>query len=280
VAYLKANETSGVVLADSAGANPATLRNVYGPGSAVVAGRIDHAGQRDFYTFTLAEAKLLYFDSLTQNASLNWTLTGPRGTVVNARSFTASDSFEFGAGSPVLDLVAGDYTLMVDAPGDQTSPYAFHLYDLSLATPITPGELVNGQLTPARETDLYRFEAVAGERFYFDAQRFTGGWDLNWRVVNPYGKVVFDRTSFSNDSQIVTLELSGTYTVLIEGRVQATDTASYRFMAQRIADEVKPLVFGEAQGIENRQWTPGQVAGGNALYLDGGTYGEVATNAS
>src|ERR1044071_10221036 len=109
------------------------------------------------------------------------TSTGPGRAVVNARSFTASDSFEFGVGSPVLDLVAGDYTLMVDAPTDMTAPYAFKLLDLSQATTIVPGDLINGTLTPSRETDLYRFDAVAGERFYFDAQRQTGGWGMNWR---------------------------------------------------------------------------------------------------
>ena len=46
---------------------------------------------------------------------------------------------------------------------------------LSQATTIVPGDEINGTLTPSRESDLYRFDAVAGERFYFDAQRVTGG---------------------------------------------------------------------------------------------------------
>ncbi|MGH2400957.1 MAG: LamG domain-containing protein, partial [bacterium] len=138
---------------------------------------------------------------------------------------------------------------------------------------------MNGQLTPSRETDLYRFEAVAGERFYFDAQRATGNTDaIYWRLVDPYGKVVFDRTSFNSDVGLLTLEADGLYTLFIEGRVGSTGTASYRFMAQRIADDVRPLVFGEAQGIDNRQWTQGQLNG--ALYLDGGMYGEVAGNSA
>jgi len=56
VMYLKANEGTGLVLGDAAGANSAQLKNVYSTGSGVVAGRIDHPGQRDFYTFTLATA--------------------------------------------------------------------------------------------------------------------------------------------------------------------------------------------------------------------------------
>src|SRR6266568_3411557 len=279
VLYLKANEGTGTLLGDASNhGNNAQLRNVYTAGSAVVAGRIDQPGQRDFYTFTLAQAKLLYFDSLTQNASLTWTLSGPRGTVVNARSFTASDSFEFGAGSPVLDLVAGDYTLMIDAPADQTSPYAFHLFDLSQVTAYTPGTVTEAVLSPSRENDVYRFDATAGDRFYFDAQRVTGGADIYWRLVNPFGKLVFDRTSFANDVGILTLELTGSYVLLIEGRVGATDTTTYRSNAQRISDDVTPLVFGQAQGIDGRQWTRGQLGG--AAYLDGAMYGEVANNAT
>jgi len=201
--------------------------------------------------------------------------------VVSARSFTASDSLEFGTGAtPVLDLVAGDYTLMVDAPADQTSPYAFRLFDLSQATSYTPGTVTEATLSPSRETDLYRFEATAGERFYFDAQRVTGGADIYWRLVNPFGKLVFDRTSFAADIPgILTLELTGTYVLLIEGRVGATDTTSYRFNAQRISDDVNPLVLGQASGVDGRQWTAGQLGAG-ALYLDGTAYAEVASNAS
>src|SRR4030095_9264068 len=193
------------------------------------------------------------------------------------RSFTASDSFEFGTGSPVLDLVAGDYTLMVDAPGDQTSPYAFHLYDLTQVTAYTPGTVVTGDLTPSRESDLYQFQASAGDRCYCDAQRVTGGADIFWKLVNPFGKIVFDRTAIASDVGILTLELTGTYTLLIEGRVGSTDATTYRFNAQRIADDVKPLVFGQAQGVDGRQWTTGQLGAG-ALYLDGTSYGEVAAN--
>src|SRR5262249_59848073 len=94
-------------------------------------------------------------------------LAGPAGIAVNARSFTASDGFTF-SGSPVLSLPAGSYTLTVDATTDATGAYQFRLVDLASATPLTPGTPVNGTLDPAAETDLYRFTAAAGDRFFFD----------------------------------------------------------------------------------------------------------------
>jgi hypothetical protein len=74
--------------------------------NATTTGSIAHAGQRDFYTFTLDEDGRYYFDSLTNNSNLNWTLTGPRGTVISARSFISSDSAD---GFSLVNLVAGDY---------------------------------------------------------------------------------------------------------------------------------------------------------------------------
>ena len=117
-------------------------------------GDILRAGQRDIYTFSLAQAKQVYFDSLTNNSNLTWTLTGPRGAVVSGRRFDQSDS---GDALSLLDLAAGDYQLVVDLPGDATlSTYSFRLLDLSgpLVQTLTPGTPFQGQtLNPGNETE-------------------------------------------------------------------------------------------------------------------------------
>ena len=66
-------------------------------------------GETDVYTFTLASASNLYFDSLSDNGNLQWTLTGPAGTAVNQRSFTNSDWFA--SQQELRNLPAGDYRL-------------------------------------------------------------------------------------------------------------------------------------------------------------------------
>src|SRR5262249_43770341 len=75
----------------------------------VIDGAVAQPGQTNSYTFNLANASQLYFDSLTNDSSLIWTLTGPRGLEVNSRAFT-SDAQNFGQ-NPILSLIAGDYTL-------------------------------------------------------------------------------------------------------------------------------------------------------------------------
>ena len=140
----------------------------------VTSGTIGITGEQDQYTFHLAAASQMYFDSLTSIGNLNWTLAGPAGTAVSSRPFGQSDG-SFVSGNPVLNLVAGDYTLTVDGSGDFTGAYQFRLWDLAQASPLTPGTPVSGALDPHNETDLYRFTAAAGDRLFFDTQARTNG---------------------------------------------------------------------------------------------------------
>src|SRR5262249_32365582 len=155
-------------------------------------------GTQNRYTFTLPAAARLYFDSLTNNNRFAWMLTGPGGVVVSPRLFTQSDAGDIST-NPVLSLAAGGYTLTVDGFGDATGPYQFRLHDLAAATPVTPGTPVSGTLDPANETDLYRFTAAAGDRFFFRVQDRTGAPGAHWRLIGPSGNIVFER-SFDQDA--------------------------------------------------------------------------------
>ena len=169
-------------------------------------------GEKARHTFTLVTGALLTFDSLTNTSSITWSLTGPAGTAVSNRTFGTPD----GTNAPILNLVAGDYTLTVDATGDATGPYSFRLRDLTSGSPITIGNPVSATLDPANETDLYRFSAAAGDRFFFDGQGGTANSSATWRLVDPYGAIVFS-TAFFQDVNNLTLNIAGTYTLLIVG---------------------------------------------------------------
>ena len=104
-------------------------------------------GEQDRYTFTLAAPSLLYFDSLTNNANLRWSLSGPSGTPVSNRTFTTSDGSGI-SGNPVLSLPAGAYTLTVSGVGATTGAYSFRLLDLSQATAADPRHARQRHLLP------------------------------------------------------------------------------------------------------------------------------------
>ena len=192
------------------------------------------------YTFSLAATSLLYFDSLTNNANLRWSLSGPIGTPVSNRTFTASDAAGI-SGSPALALPAGDYTLTVSASGSNTGAYSFRLLDLSQATPLTPGTPVSGTFSPANGTTAYRFTASAGDSDYF--ARLSGSSSDYWRLIDPYGHLLFG-TDLSTDGGRLTLTATGTYTVLAEAGVADTTAASYSFNVAPVTDPTQPLVVG------------------------------------
>jgi len=205
-----------------------------------VNGSIAYAGQRVLYRFTLSESKQLYFDSLTKNNDLNWTLEGPRGTVAS-RSFYSADATSL-VGLATYDLMAGDYTLIIDASADIVGDYSFRLSAIAQATVITPGAVISGQLNPANETDIYRFNATAGDQYYFDSQQLSN--TAYWRLLNPYGQVVFDIKNMWDDIGPITLAETGSYTLLVEGDISSTGIINYKFSAVEIPKVAKVIITG------------------------------------
>jgi hypothetical protein len=56
-------------------------------------GTLAAPGQQDHFTFTLQADAQLYFDALTNLSGLQWSLSGPAGSVVTNLAFTISDGF-------------------------------------------------------------------------------------------------------------------------------------------------------------------------------------------
>ncbi|HVY21936.1 MAG TPA: LEPR-XLL domain-containing protein, partial [Steroidobacteraceae bacterium] len=160
----------------------------------LVTGSLDAPGETDTYTFTLDTNSHIVFDSLTNNSNINWTLNGPHGEKITSHNFANSDSSSI-SGTPVLDLSAGDYTLTVDGVGATTGSYGFRLINLADAPVIMPDNpLLNESLNPASETNAYRFNASAGDQYYFDFANLvtTGGSRyVHWRLLDPTGRTVF-----------------------------------------------------------------------------------------
>jgi hypothetical protein len=163
-----------------------------GDGVAQVEGRIEVPGEVDRYVFTLPSDVKVVFDSLTPDSQLQWSLQGPQGQVTAPRALDATDANAQG-GNVALNLQAGTYTLQIDGVADHVADYRLRIIDLSRATAIVPGQIVEGALTPGNETDAYSFNAVAGQTFYFDA--LTNPAATDWRLIGPDGKTVFGATT-------------------------------------------------------------------------------------
>src|SRR2546428_5699411 len=79
-------------------------------------------GEQNQYTFTLAAPALVYFDALTNNSNLTWTLAGPAGTAVNKSGIALFDS-PASFSNPMPNLACDNYTLTVAGIGDANGPY-------------------------------------------------------------------------------------------------------------------------------------------------------------
>jgi hypothetical protein len=202
---------------------------------ATVSGSIGASGESDIFSFSLPSDARLYFDSFTNDSSLRWTLAGPAGTAVSDRSLASTDAIE---GSGLLGLVAGEYTLTLNGAGAATGGYSFRLLDLAAATPLTVGTPVSGALTPASETDAYRFDAAAGDRVFLDVTARSGAPNARWRALDPFGNVMFERDfgGTGSDAGPFTLGAPGTYTVLVEGRVFEGGAGSYTLRVAPVVD--------------------------------------------
>jgi len=115
-------------------------------------GSIGQPGQRDNFTFTLAAAKRIAFDGQTTNTSMFWSLRGPRGVVVDSRRFYNTDSAD---GTSIFDLVAGDYTVTIDADSDVTGAYGFALLDLATATALATASGLPAVGSTTTRVELY-----------------------------------------------------------------------------------------------------------------------------
>src|SRR5205807_1214853 len=146
------------------------------------------------------------FDSLTNNANLQWSMSGPAGAVVSNFAFNASDN---ALNNPVLALTAGDYILTVAAASQVTGSYSFRLSDLASASPFSLNAQVGGKLDPASSTNLHQFSAKAGDALYFESLKlpFALGSSTNTtqlRLVDPFGHILF-RAFLGSDAGRVTL---------------------------------------------------------------------------
>jgi ELWxxDGT repeat protein len=217
---------------------------------ALKTGTISVSGEQDLYTFSLSDDSLLYLDSLTNDSTARWSLIGPGGTIVSNRTFLGTDAGNIGS-NPVFNLPAGDYTLTIDGSTQATPSYFFHLWNLAGATSLTPGTPVAGDL--GKETDPYRFTAAAGDKFYFDVQERTGASFDYWRLVDPYGNLLFlggvqGFQDLNANQGPLTLAAAGTYTLLVEGGVTRPGTDGI-FTADAATDTLTLNAHGFNNGV-------------------------------
>ncbi len=238
-------------LAVSGLGNPATANVGYGFSLNAVPDVVQHldlgstlsdtlarAGQSMIYTFDLASAAQLAFNAKTLRSDVQWSLSGPNGLSVDHQAFASS-----GPGFNILSLPAGHYSLTVNGVSGAIGSYGFSLQDLASANTLTLGTAVSGSLSPGNASSAYRFNANAGDQIRLSASVSSGN-TATWRLIDAYGRNVTSPQSLNTTGAALTLSVSGSYTVLIEGT--SSTPVNYSLNIEALGNTAPaPLAAGE-----------------------------------
>ena len=112
-------------------------------------------------------------------------------------------------------LETGEYQLIVDGSNTQiTGDYSFRLLDLASATDLNLDTPVTGTLQPGTETDLFRFEATAGQRLFLDNLGNQSGG--SYQIYGPGNQFITSQTIAGFEREF-TIPADGDYIIAVRG---------------------------------------------------------------
>jgi hypothetical protein len=173
----------------------------------------------------------LFCDSRLESYSGSWAVYDTDDTQITANNL-ASDM------EPIPGL-SGIGLLVISASGE-SCPYEFRVLDPTRITnTVSIGTVVSNQLADAGDEHYLTFNAVAGQRLYFDALDLQDN-NVLYELKPPGGSYLIWNACNNRDSGISTMPVSGTY--ILRFHNSSSGTASYRFRILDLATQpVLPL---------------------------------------
>jgi hypothetical protein len=195
-------------------------------------------------------------DGLTSAFGSLWTLQGPRGAEFAGRDVIYSDaawsadngdnySYWYNSSRSALALPVGDYALSIGIRSGYNAAYGFKLVDASSLAPLTLGEAISTQRSPANATIGYRVAALAG-----DAVLLAVNQDSSAQGYSDWKLYAMDGSRISGDYSDLgratfKIPMTGDYVLVDEGRYYDTGTASVSFKLSRQSITLKALVLND-----------------------------------
>ena len=232
----------------------------------VVSSNISESGEEDIYTFEGTVGQTVYFDGISSDSSVIYSrLISPSGQNVFNSNFHRVDSDR----TPVTLTEAGTYQLEIDGNRETTGDYSFRLLDVADATALTPDTETTGTLAVSNTSNLFTFDAQAGERFYFDELSDPDN-DVSYTIYNSANQSI---TGTSSDVEF-TIDNAGTY--LLAARGSITEAADYSFSFNLITPETTTQELTLGNVVESNIGEPGEEdiytfegSVGQTIYFDG-----------
>jgi hypothetical protein len=225
-----------------------------------VSGRLATGQETKFYQFTGTQGQKLYFDWLSDSPNTQWSLYDRSGNRLDYRNVSDYET-----------VLANDdtYTIAVRGYHNGAVDYSFRLVTPDVTTQVIDfrgaSAVVSGNLGERGEVDVYTFAGTVGQRLVLDPQVISAG--LNVRLYTPAG-VPLDNVN------LLTLNESGTYRIVVDGSSGATGSYSFRVLDQAAASVIQldteiAGTFG-ASGFDSNIYRLNGAAGQRLYFSTGG----------
>jgi hypothetical protein len=199
---------------------------VPGPG----AGNIEEPGAIDRYELSIAAPQSIYFDAITGNCAIQYSLTSPSGATVFANLAICG-----GDGGAIALAEVGTYVITVKGNEGTTGTYSIatwalnppEVFDIALDEVVAPDAPAPGAgaIEEAGAIDVYAITILPPTTIYADS--LGGSCALRWAMTAPSGAPVFDNLVVCGDAGQHTLTEAGTYLVTVSGVASVTGTYSF-----------------------------------------------------
>ncbi|WP_010587213.1 hypothetical protein, partial [Schlesneria paludicola] len=234
-----------------------------------VAGVINSTSQLDAYTFTLTVPTHLYFDNVSSNGSVSWSMNNADGSLFQNAFGYAWSSF-YGQDVDLGIVPAGQYQLATymypNAATFGISPpqsYAFNLLSFANATPVSMGTTVTTATHPSTSTQLYQI-SVSGDQAIELQSQILSSTDTSaahgqaqWTLYDADG-VIYGTTDWTNRLDQYSTDGTarydvhpGVYTLMVSGDAAETGNTSYSFSLLPFLDRQFPLPFNDIVTASN-----------------------------
>ncbi|GCL37155.1 hypothetical protein SR1949_22620 [Sphaerospermopsis reniformis] len=199
----------------------------------IVAGSIDGLTDK-FYTFSGLAGQKVFFNAFYGDG-ISVSLYDPNGKQLFANSGNLS---WWDDGSPLTLVEDGLYQVLVSNRWGNSRDYAFQVLDPANAPQIIYNLPVTGSINNGQQSQLFKLQATAGERLYFD----NLGWSASnqpwwyyqyyhWKLFGAGNNQLFDNYQ-NTDTEIVIPE-TGDYYLLLQGGPDGSKV-DYNFRVTRI----------------------------------------------
>ncbi|AFY50369.1 RHS repeat-associated core domain protein [Nostoc sp. PCC 7524] len=193
-----------------------------------VSGSISEKGEQDTYTFTGTAGQQLFYDALGGDY-FRLRFYDPTGREI----YNADSRSDRGTNDGLVLSMNGTYRVVIDGEpnygnGEATGNYSFRFLDKAVATPVTFNTDISGTFDAGLGSQLYRFNAQAGQHFYLDTA--TGQYPNSWIIYGTGGQYInsgYLQEGYSNNDYEFAAPTTGEYLLVMQGNGAAN--TNYKF---------------------------------------------------